>query len=117
MQTTLKRQRQLFILILALGLCAPGARAFQIQTNYTGRVSDTVCGPQHKLEKDPVQCTRDCVAKGASYALVVGTRFYRLVTTKPAQVQMLYKYAGRRVVVRGTLTGDTLTVDGVSPAG
>lgn len=79
----------------------------------TGVVSDSMCGANHMAkDKTPAECTRLCIKQGQKYALVVGTKLYTLQSHE----QELDKLAGQRVTVKGTMTGDTLSVTSVAAA-
>jgi len=125
-----------------VGLCAAGACAFAValalisattalafpshqdpeateasqdsqQKTFTGVVTDTSCGARHmQADKNAAQCTRECVRKGASFALVDGDRLYRLEGDR-AEID---KHAGQRAQVRGLLEGNVVTVHSVAPA-
>lgn len=103
---------------LAAGLIPVGLRAMQVNTTYTGVVSDDMCGAKHTMMPggSDADCTRMCVKGGSAYALVVGQKAYTLATSDKQQVATLDKYAGKRVVVKGTLSGETLKVHSVAPA-
>lgn len=113
-------QRQLLSLSLAALLLPATAGALttppKVETAYTGIIGDSICGSKHTRGGTPAECTRRCVAGGAQYALTVGTRTYTLSTADKAQLAQLGKLAGERAVVRGTLTGRTLSVEAVAPA-
>lgn len=83
------------------------------ETTLTGQVSDTMCGADHMMPgKSAAECTRECVKGGSDYALVVGKKVYTLKGDKSE----LDKYAGEKVTVKGTVSGDTVTAQSVTPA-
>ncbi len=83
---------------------------------FTGEVSDSMCGAKHAMAGDKAACTRGCVKKGSSYALVVGDKVYTLkADDKKAQAE-LDKLAGSNAKVTGTADGDTITVSKVTAA-
>jgi hypothetical protein len=83
------------------------------ETTLTGQVSDTMCGAKHMMPgKSAADCTRECVKGGSDYALVVGEKVYTLKGDKSE----LDKYAGEKVTVKGTVSGDTVTAQSVAPA-
>jgi hypothetical protein len=99
---------------LAFGLSlTPSFAADKAQT-ITGQVSDAMCGAKH--QGDPAQCTRGCVKKGSKYALVSGSTVYTLETSDQKAMDELDKLAGANASVKGTVSGDTITVASVSPA-
>jgi hypothetical protein len=76
-----------------------------------------MCGAKHDMGgSSDAACVRMCVSGGSNYALVVGTRVYTLSTADKQQRATLDKYAGERVVVKGTLSGTTLKVATVAAA-
>lgn len=113
----------LFATALSLGMLPVGLSALtpprqeQATTVYSGVVTDSMCGAKHTMGgSSPAACVHMCVSGGSDYALVVGQKVYTLATHNNAQLKELYKYAAKRVEVRGTLKGDTLTVQSVRPA-
>lgn len=79
----------------------------------TGIVSDSMCGAQHMAkDKSPAECTRTCVKQGTKYALVVGKKVYTL----EGHETELDRLAGRKATVKGTISGQTVTVQSVLPA-
>jgi len=98
----------------ALWAAAPARPA--ADTDYTGVVGDTMCGVKHSMGDNPTDCTRMCASGTDGYALIVGTKAYALVGVTKAEAAVLYKEAGKRVVVKGTLAGNKLTVHSVAPA-
>lgn len=111
------RRNAILILAMAAALIPVALFAQQAATAYTGVVSDEMCGAKHTMDPghSDADCTRLCAKDGAPYALVVGEKSYTLSTTDKKQLATLYKYAGRRVVVKGTLDGETLAVSAVVP--
>jgi type 1 fimbria pilin len=99
----------LFTAALALG--ATTARAGTI--TLTGTVGDTMCGLTHMVRGDDAACTRACVKGGADYALIIATRVYTLKGNEKIKSQ-LDKFAGQRVAVTGTQTGNAVEVTSVS---
>lgn len=82
------------------------------ETTLTGEVSDSMCGAKHMMPgKSAADCTRECVKGGSDYALVVGKKVYTLKGDKSE----LDKYAGEKVTVKGTVSGDTVTAQSVAP--
>lgn len=79
---------------------------------FTGVISDSMCGATHMAkDKSAAECTRMCVQQGQKYALVVGKKVYTL----QGHEAELDKLAGQRVSIKGTASGDTLTVNSVMP--
>lgn len=79
----------------------------------TGVVSDSMCGAHHMAkDKSPAECTRMCVKQGQKYALIVGEKVY---TLEGHEAEM-NKLAGKKSTVKGSVTGETITVQSVVPA-
>jgi hypothetical protein len=76
--------------------------------SWTGVVTDSMCGAKHMMA-DAAECTRACVSKGSSYALLVGDTVY---TLKGHESEM-DKLAGRKATVTGTADGTTIQVASV----
>lgn len=104
----MNRTKLLAALILAVG--ASVAVAQQEQT-FTGTLTDSMCGTSHMAkDKTPAECTRLCVKDGMKYALAVDKKLYTL----EGHEAELSKLAGQKVTVKGTLKGDTLSVQEVT---
>lgn len=89
-------------------------RAGQTDGNtFIGIVSDSTCGPRHKLtDKSAEECTRVCQRAGARYVLLAGDRVFFL-SGSPNDVAYL---AGQKARVLGALQGDTIQVSSIGPA-
>jgi len=83
---------------------------------FTGTVSDAMCGAKHAMAGDDAGCTRECVAKGSKYALVVGDKVYTLDTSDKTALATLDKQAGAKVTVTGTEKDNMITVSSVKAA-
>lgn len=114
----------ILVLAVAAGLTPFAGRAQAQQTTmvmhatatktYTGVVGDDMCGVKHSMGGSDADCTRMCVKGGSNYALIVGEKAYTLDTSDKKALATLGKLAGKKVVVTGTLKGDTLTVRSVA---
>ena len=72
---------------------------------------DAMCGAHHMMQgKTPAQCTRECVKEGSDFALVSGGKVYTLKGDKTK----FDKFAGENVVVKGKLSGTTISVDSIT---
>ncbi len=99
--------------LVTAGLLLTAAFTVAQAETFTGTVSDTMCGKKHAMQgASPAECTRACVKNGADYALVVGDKVYTLKGDKT----QLDKFAGAKVVVDGTTTGDTVTANSIKAA-
>jgi hypothetical protein len=93
---------------LALGVASLFAQATQ---TISGTVSDAMCGAHHMMkDATAAQCTRECVKKGSDFALVSGGKVYILKGDKT----QLDKFAGENVVVKGKVSGTTISVDSIA---
>ncbi len=82
----------------------------QATKTLTGTVSDAMCGKTHMMKgENAAQCTRECVKSGSDYALVVGDKVYTLKGDKTA----IDKLAGANVIVKGKLSGSTVTMESI----
>jgi hypothetical protein len=107
-----------FAVSLALSfamLLTTAAFADKAQT-FTGTLTDAMCGATHMMEGDPAACIRSCVNKGSKYALVVGDKVYTLDSSDKATLDALGKLGAQKATVKGTLDGETIAVQSVSPA-
>ena len=78
-----------------------------------GTVSDDHCGAKHAAaSKEAEACVAKCVSGGAKYVLLSKGKVYQL----DAQ-DKFSDFAGKRVKVEGTVSGDSITVESVSAAG
>ena len=106
------RSKSLSLVTAGLMLTATLAIAQDAKT-LTGTVSDAMCGKTHMMQgASAAKCTRECVKAGTDYALVVGDRVYTLKGDKAA----IDKFAGANVVVKGKLSGSTVTVESIKAA-
>jgi hypothetical protein len=98
-------------------LFAAGLAAFAAPKTFTGVVTDTMCGKDHKAMgiSPDANCVRDCVKhdKTVKYALYDGKDVYVL-----SDQQTPEKFAGQKVKVTGTLYEKTkmIKVDSIEPA-
>ena len=78
---------------------------------FVGLVSDSSCGPRHKLrDKSAEECTRTCQRAGSSYVLVAGEKLYKL----RGDLNDVAVLAGQKAKVTGSLQGDTINVSSIS---
>ena len=101
----IKRLTMLFVAMIAAGCMAWGA-----QHVFYGVVSDSGCGLKHsRASAQAAECVKGCIAKGSQYVLVSRGKVYKVDPQ-----DKFADYAGKRVRVHGTLSGDTITADAVS---
>jgi hypothetical protein len=97
-------------LMIFTALCAVPALA---ATTLTGVVTDDMCGAKHMLPgKSDAACTRECVKRGAHFALLVNDKVY-ILDGKAADVD---KLAGSKATVQGALSGNVLTISSIAAA-
>jgi hypothetical protein len=91
-----------------LGLAADQPRSF------TGVITDTMCGADHKSMKvaPESKCVVECVKHGSKYALLAGNNVYTL-----SDQQTPEKFAAQKAKVTGVLDEKrkTLRVDKIEP--
>jgi hypothetical protein len=104
----------LFSVVMIAGVIS--ATAFAASPTFTGTVGDAMCGAAHVMPGDSVSCTRECIAKGSKYALLVGDKVFTLDTTDKSLLATLDKQAGEKVTVTGTAKANTITVTSVKAA-
>ena len=104
-----KRTKLAAALVFALG----GTAVAQQQQTLTGTLTDSMCGTSHMAkDKTPADCTRMCVKDGMKYALGVDKKLYTLESHETE----LAKLAGQKVVVKGIINGDAVSVQSVIPS-
>lgn len=79
---------------------------------FSGVITDAQCGARHDEAsgKSPAECTLACIRNGAKYSLVNAEKKYAL----DGNTDELSHWAGQRVTVAGTLSGETIKVSSVS---
>jgi hypothetical protein len=98
------------IAMLFVAMLAVGCMAFSAQHVFYGVVTDSMCGMKHsRASANAAQCVKGCVAKGAQYELSSRGKLYKLTPQ-----DKFADYAGMRVRVHGSLSGDTITADTVT---
>jgi hypothetical protein len=96
--------------VLMLAFAGAFATAAQ-QQSLTGVLTDSMCGAAHMAkDKTPAECTQICIKDGMKYALATEKKVYTL----EGHEAELAKLAGQKVTVKGTLKGDTLSVQEVA---
>ena len=98
------------IAVLTLSTASLFAQAAQ---SISGTITDTMCGTHHMMQnKTAAECTRECVKSGSDYALASGEKVYILKGDKT----QLDKFAGQKVMVKGTISGTTIAVSSIIAA-
>ena len=92
------------LLAASLSLAIPGKDPAK---TYVGSIGDSMCGAKHMMagESDK-DCTLECVKGGSKYILIDPSgKIYQLSDQKKPE-----QFAGAKVKVTGTLSGDTIAV-------
>jgi len=71
-----------------------------------------MCGVKHAMANAEA-CTKGCVMKGSTYALIVDDKAYTLETSSDAIKDELNGLAEKAATVTGDVTGDTIAVASV----
>lgn len=94
-------------------LLAASSLVGQSSQTIHGFISDTDCGSSHRSPGEDVsRCVKSCIKHGSAAVLVSRGKVYQLKGDTAAATQ----YAGQNVTVKGTVTGDVVTVASVTPA-
>jgi hypothetical protein len=98
------------LLAMGLSLAAPGKEAAR---TFVGSIGDSMCGAKHTMGGSDKDCTLECVKKeGSKYILIdPNGKLYQLSDQKTPE-----QFAGAKVKVTGTLSGDTISVNSISAA-
>lgn len=98
------------LLTLTASLFAVSAMA----ESWTGTISDAKCGAKHAdASEKSMACAKACVGRGAEAVFVVGDKVLKFDAASKAKIT---EHVGHKVVVEGSLAGDTVTVAKVSMA-
>lgn len=98
-----------FFALASLSLAAPKPK----ERTFVGYISDSMCGLKHMMAGDPKGCTLGCVKKGEKFVLAdaVHNKVYELNDQKKPE-----EFAGQKVTVIGTLSGQTIKVVSIQAA-
>jgi len=98
-------------LLLAASLSLPAAGK-DVKT-FVGSVGDSMCGAKHMMPGESAKdCTLECVKGGSKYILIDPSgKVYQLSDQKAPE-----QFAGAKVKVTGTLSGDTIAVTSIVAA-
>ncbi len=92
-------------LVLCLALSSLGLFAEE----WKGTISDAKCGAAHAdASEKSTACVKGCVNKGSAPVLVSGGKVFKI-----ADASKVTNHLGQKVVVSGTVEGDTITVNSV----
>jgi len=106
-----KRMAALFVIFLIAGTVSLAAAAGTAGT-WKGVVTDKMCATKGVYISD-AGCIQRCVAMGDKYALY-NTADKKVYVLMPQN--KVVAHAGHEVTIKGTVEGDTITVDDVSMA-
>jgi hypothetical protein len=84
------------------------------ETTWTGKLSDSMCGADHKanggtVEKDH-KCTLDCVKGHGSEYIFVNNADKKIYKIGNQKFTALEQHAGHTIELTGTMKDDTITV-------
>ena len=98
------------LLAASFSLAAPAKDGAK---TYVGSIGDSMCGAKHMMpgESDK-DCTLGCIKEGSKYILIDPSgKIYQLSDQKTPE-----QFAGGKVKVTGTLSGDTIAVTSIVAA-
>jgi len=76
---------------------------------WKGAISESGCGAKHVSgSAADIKCVSGCVKKGAAPVFVTDGKVIKI-----ADASKVMDYLGKKVVVTGSLEGDTVTIDSV----
>jgi hypothetical protein len=79
--------------------------------DFKGVISEEHCGLKHSEASEAAKkCVTGCMKKGSTPVLVSGGKVYKLSDASKVTEAMY----GQNVVVKGTASGDTITVDSIA---
>ena len=96
--------------LLVFAFLVFGSLSLAAAETITGTVSDSHCGAKHATASTQGEhCVEHCVSGGAKYILVSDGKVYQL------DAQDKFKgMGGKTVTVKGTVNGDSITVESVA---
>lgn len=98
------------IAVFTLGAASLFAQATQ---TITGTVTDSMCGAHHMMkDATAAQCTHACIKQGSDFALASNGKVYILKGDK----SQFDKFAGQSVNIKGTVKGNTISVNSIETA-
>ena len=75
-----------------------------------GTLSDSMCGAKHvNATKDDMACAQKCVKGGSPAVFIMGDKVYKIDNQDAVKT-----HVGHKVTLNGSVTGDTIHVDGVT---
>jgi len=103
----------LFMTLLLAGGLSLAAPPNGPSKTFLGSIGDSMCGAKHMMPgKSDKDCTLACIKEGSKYILIeFKGKIYQLTDQKKPE-----PFAGAKVKVTGTLSGDTITVTSIVAA-
>lgn len=99
------------LFVVALALTAVPAFAGEAEeVELTGWITDQWCGAKN-ANADGADCARDCAKKGSEMALYADGKLYKI-----SDKEIAVEHIGYKVVVKGTVADDVLTVTSIEKA-
>jgi hypothetical protein len=96
-----------------LALFATFAAATAFAGEWTGYISDSKCGAGHSDgSAKSIACVKGCVKGGMKPVFVADGKVIKIANTEMVKDDVL----GKKVTVKGDLSGDTLTLTSVAEA-
>jgi len=104
-----------FLLSSAIILFVAALSSFRVDAvHLKGVIEDSTCAnakTQMSPLNDRIACVKKCLKMGAKAVLVVDDKIYQITNQKVA-----VPYAGKDVVVDGTLTNDSINISKIADA-
>jgi Protein of unknown function (DUF5818) len=101
---------QVLAVVATLAIGVSGLSA-QSSKSISGFVSDSQCGATHSAPSEgATKCVKGCLKHGGEAVLVSDGKVYHL----KGKTDAVRALAGQNVTVKGSVDGDTLTVDSVT---
>lgn len=97
-------------LIALTALSVSFATASALAQSFKGVVSDAMCANNPAKASSPAHaaCAQKCIKMGSPAVLIVGSKVYKI-----SNPDKLDPFAGKTVIVDGSLANDTITVKSV----
>ena len=98
------------LLSASFSLAAPKGEK---EKTFVGNISDSMCGLKHMMAGGDKECTLKCVSGGSKFVLAdtAHKKVYPLSDQEKPK-----EFAGQKVKVTGTLSGDTIEVASIEAA-
>lgn len=100
-------------LLLAASISFTAVKGAEKQKTFVGSISDSMCGLKHMMPGGDKECTLKCVEGGSKFVLAdtQHKKVYELSDQEKPK-----EFAGKKVKVTGTLSGDTISVSSIEAA-